>query len=81
MGLLSREYRRLTFVVVVFGEAQGLLSPGLLTSAPRIFAVLVNDAHTFYNMCMVKFKNLRFGNYSFFFFKFILLHVLNIMIE
>ena len=31
-------------------------------TAPRIFAVLVNDVYKFYFMCMVKFINLRFVN-------------------
>ena len=37
-----------------------------LITAPRIFAVLVNDVYKFYYMCMVKFINLRLVNYYFF---------------
>ena len=55
----------------------------VLTRAPRIFAVLVNDVNKFYYnfLCMVKFINLRFVNYYLFFRKFIKLHVLNIIIK
>ena len=55
---------RLIFVVV-FGEARDPRSPGFLTTAPRILAVLVNDAHKFYYICMLKLIILRFGNYYF----------------